>query len=752
MAEQNLGKVTDAIIRLREENATQSREMISKQSSASESLGDIATLLREQLKMTQQGLLDSEESRRESKKGATDDKKEKEKGGIDRESFELKGVLQIVAGIGAAIAGFVAGFAAAITNGIKLMFSGVTTRVGNIVKGITTSIKESAIVKNISTRLKSIFAPVTRFIDALGDVFGKRGTGQFLKGSTYKTLGNLTKYVRSFADWTKRVSEGWRLVGQAAAGKVVQTIDKVRDAVRAFGASINNTLKSLRGVNKFGDLRAFAELKKVLNAKIVQPFTNFIKGVKGVGESTSKIGKTLGKFFSVFKVIGRFVAFPLTIVMGIIDAFKGFQSGQERQIGGFNKLIGGLGGAITGVLKGLVAMPLDLIKGAVSWIAGKLGFENFSKLLDSFSFGELFQKIGDSITDGFVKFFDGIVYVLKNAWAGLMKPFQDGFSFGAVAEFIITLPYKFNVAILDLVKNGVSALLSIFGQEDAAAWLDEFSFIDTFEGIIDFVKNLPKMFSEFITGVFSAEDPIAYLMEPINNLIENIKNFVLGLIPSMEDIKNLASGAISAVGDFLGFGESDEEKEDRLRKEVQEKMKSGMSQREAIAQVRDQERGIDTSSEEYQLKTKDRERRRQQQREATEVGVVDPNTMVDEKGDVYGDEFIDPVTGEKRRQRIFKSDQQAQAKVDKDTADFLAEMDALEAKPKRPDITPQTVRGNDLDTMSKENAQSGGATNVVVAAPQQQTVNNNSTQSTTAVMDQNLPTVDQNDRTYAYGG
>jgi len=718
MAEQNLGKVTDAIIRLREENATQSREMISKQSSASESLGDIATLLREQLKMTQQGLLDAEESRRESKKGATDDKKEKEKGGIDKESFELKGVLQIVAGIGAAIVGFVSGFAAAITNGIKLMFSGVTTRVGNIVKGITTSIKESAIVKNISTRLKSIFAPVTRFIDALGDVFGKRGTGQFLKGSTYKTLGNLTKYVRSFADWTKRVSDGWRLVGQAAAGKVVQTIDKVRDAVRAFGASINNTLKSLRGVNKFGDLRAFAELKKVLSAKIVQPFTNFIKGVKGVGESTSKIGKTLGKFFSVFKVIGRFVAFPLTIVMGIIDAFKGFQAGQDRQIGFFNKLIGGLGGAITGVLKGLVAMPLDLIKGAVSWIAGKLGFENFSKLLDSFSFGELFQKIGDSITDGFVKFFDGIVYVLKNAWAGLMKPFQDGFSFGAVAEFIVTLPTKFVGAILDLVKNGVSALLSIFGQEDAAASLDEFSFIDTFEGIIDFVKTLPGKLVDKIVGMFEGFD-IGSALEGIGDFAtaatNQLKALIRNILPDPDSI--LAKIIPDALYEWT----------DTPAPPPPKKPEEPAPKEEPVSEL-----PAPTPK--------------------PEKPALDPNTMVDKKGDVYGDEFIDPVTGEKRRQRIFKSDQQAQAKVDKDTADFLAEMDALEAKPKRPDITPQTVRGNDLDTMSKENAQSGGATNVVVAAPQQQTVNNNSTQSTTAVMDQNLPTVDQNDRTYAYGG
>ena len=46
-------------------------------------------------------------------------------------------------------------------------------------------------------------------------------------------------------------------------------------------------------------------------------------------------------------------------------------------------------------------MPLDLLKKGVSFIAGKLGFENFAELLDSFSFAGLFSKIFDGIT-GFV--------------------------------------------------------------------------------------------------------------------------------------------------------------------------------------------------------------------------------------------------------------------------------------------------------------------------------------------------------------
>ena len=43
-------------------------------------------------------------------------------------------------------------------------------------------------------------------------------------------------------------------------------------------------------------------------------------------------------------------------------------------------------------------MPLDLLKKGVSFIASKLGFENFAELIDSFSFTDLFSSMFDGIT------------------------------------------------------------------------------------------------------------------------------------------------------------------------------------------------------------------------------------------------------------------------------------------------------------------------------------------------------------------
>jgi hypothetical protein len=69
-------------------------------------------------------------------------------------------------------------------------------------------------------------------------------------------------------------------------------------------------------------------------------------------------------------------------------------------------------------------------------------------------------------------------------------------------------------------------------------------------------------------------------------------------------------------------------------------------------------------------------------------------------------------------------------------------------QPEAPTTTPQKSRGQQVSDLSKEIAQqSGKSSPVVISAPSQSNVTNN-TQSMAAIMSQNQPTVDQNDRTY----
>ena len=111
--------------------------------------------------------------------------------------------------------------------------------------------------------------------------------------------------------------------------------------------------------------------------------------------------------------------------MGIIDGIKGAISGFAEE-----GILGGILGAVGGVLGGLIGMPLDLLKSAISWIAGKLGFENFSEILDSFSFK-------DGIMDlfmGIASVFNGAIDWVKNAIGGVASKIASFFGFGGDEE------------------------------------------------------------------------------------------------------------------------------------------------------------------------------------------------------------------------------------------------------------------------------------------------------------------------------
>lgn len=729
MADERLLQAVDA---LRLENAQYHDENYAKQGKQVESGERTAKLMGALLDEFRQGRGDAEEARRDAAKGKDQDDKKKGPGApkIDDE-FNLKGILQIVAGIGVAVAGFAAG----LVSGFGRILSLAT--------------------KRFQLGVKGLFAPVARFIDAITDVFGKRGTNQFLKGNTYKTLGNLTNTFRGFADGIKgletrfaRALNGIKSIGttvRSYAGmitnsvkdiaklKIGQAATAIKTGVQTIFSGLTNIQRAVTGgASSFRELRSFATLKK----KIMQPLQAFGKAFTGVAQNVdrlgtaakafAKVGGTLGKIFGAFKVIGRFIAFPLTVIMGLVDGFKGMMAGAERQEGMFNKLVGGFIGAIGGVIKGLIMVPLDLLKSAVSWVAGKLGFENFASILDSFSFADTFT--------GFInRFTDGLIYTFTNLFNSIMKPFEDGFSFGALLEFVVTLPYKITFGLLDLVKSGVASLLGAFGATDMEATLGSFSFTEMFVDLIDFVKSIPTMFSEFITGAFAAEDPIAYLVEPILTLVQKIKDFVLGLIPSADDIADMAGGLVSGAADFLGFGGSDEEQE-------QKQPQSDMSEDEATKQIKDEESsGRYAGMNAYERKQARLDRREDQMRGEREVGVVE-TTGTDEDGT----QFV-----ERKRVETGESRYAGMNRFERRAARVARREEQLRAIGEREAQRAGNDRGAELDSMSRENAQKGGANNVTIAAPSQSNVTNNNS-NTSAIIDQNLPTVDHNDRSWSY--
>jgi hypothetical protein len=210
----------------------------------------------------------------------------------------------------------------------------------------------------------------------VGMLFGIIAAPVIMLVSFFKTLkaefaflnkvfkGNLTKpFIKAF-NFIKSIGSK---VGKIFSGKGIP-IDKLLKPFMAMGDFFKNIGSKISGL--FGKSGTFGKVFGIIS-----------KGFAPIAKFAAGFGSVLGKLF-----------LPITIIMGIVDTVTGFMDGFEA--GG---LLGGVMGAIKGLFNGLIMKPLDLLKDGVSWLASKLGFENFSEMLDGFSFEEMFSGLVDGL-------------------------------------------------------------------------------------------------------------------------------------------------------------------------------------------------------------------------------------------------------------------------------------------------------------------------------------------------------------------
>lgn len=137
----------------------------------------------------------------------------------------------------------------------------------------------------------------------------------------------------------------------------------------------------------FGFKKRFNSIKKAISTKVLSLLT--------------VAGRITGVFTGMFKLVtgifGRIFAVVTGIVMGVDQAIKDFTN-MEGDL--YDKLTAGIFGFIEGFSK-IITVPLDYLKKAIAWISGKLGFEQFEEMLNSFSIAEEFEKLMDKML-GFI--------------------------------------------------------------------------------------------------------------------------------------------------------------------------------------------------------------------------------------------------------------------------------------------------------------------------------------------------------------
>jgi hypothetical protein len=286
---------------------------------------------------------------------------------------------------------------------------------------------------NIGKILAGIAAFTIGFLSGLADSFRKI----FALTKFDKVLTGIGKTIDAFTDFVK--SRFTRLLAVTKEGPLAKLVAGVRTNFTEIFDFLKNSVfgkivTAIKNILVFPFEGLFVAegaanvLTRIKNA-IIGPFQAVFNAVKGIftfaveGSGIMKVLGTLGS------VLGK-LFFPFTVIMSIYDTVKGAIAGFEE--GG---ILGGLAGAITGLLNSIVGMPLDLLRKAVSFILGKLGFEQASEALDSFSFQDIIKKVIFS----FVGFLRGVVNGLIEGVATLVEsvPFGD-----EVADKIRGLKFK----------------------------------------------------------------------------------------------------------------------------------------------------------------------------------------------------------------------------------------------------------------------------------------------------------------------
>jgi len=312
----------------------------------------------------------------------------------------------------------------------------------------------------------------------------------FNNGRISKALDTMSNtFARGLEDTIRviRVSLRKALRGaHAKTGVIGKTILSLFDGLTTGIQGIVNTIKGhfgwlTKGTDAFRGLLTWGD-------NVVDAFDFIIDG--------------LHRFFSASKAVGRVIgklAYPIAVIMSIWDGVVGGLEGFKRDGSLTQKIIHSALGAIGGVLKGLIALPLDMLKAGLSWITGKFGADKLVDALESFSFEEMFDKVLD------------VMHQFVN------NPIEMFLDFGRKQ--------------LERIRNtDYSELIATLTDSVTTTLLDVLTFVP--RKIIEFANDLGKRVLDFdlLQGIDLDE-----VYDAFKNWVLNMKNKLLGWIPGIGD-------------------------------------------------------------------------------------------------------------------------------------------------------------------------------------------------------------------------
>lgn len=286
----------------------------------------------------------------------------------------------------------------------------------------------------------------------------------------------------------------------------------------------------------FGKVGEFFGKMKGSLMKAIEPFLGSFKKFSGIG-----------KLFGV--IFGKLIIFW--------DIFKSVQAAFDK-FGETGDLGASLQTGISELLSRVIGMPLDLLKSAVSWIAGKLGFEEVEAWLDSFNITAVIKELIDRVVTTGKNVFASVFQFISDFVEDFTKGMQEGGILGGIMKIFQKIGYYLIVKPLDLLINYLATLaekVPVIGKQ-ISGWLRSLEIAKfagqglTFTELPEFKREFEgKSFGEAVSAR-TAQERAAEKKSAAAKALETGKEKATSLFGGLvETVKGGASAAIKGVED-----------------------------------------------------------------------------------------------------------------------------------------------------------------------------------------------------------
>jgi len=419
---------------------------------------------------------------------------------------------------------------------------------------------EQADLKTQERDVKDVAGSVAGKDDLFGNLKDLNiGFGDILLGAIAAYALGIDKYIRTVF-LSKTIAQFAKI--PEAVSDYFKTL---RKAFKAGMLGLPNLMKTIKPLKELGKIGTFA----FTLGKYLKPIINFFSGLTsvfkifgqltGITGTISKIASMFAKIMPILKGIGSKLLLPLFAIFDFVSGFiEGFASkGEGDTRSTMEKLLDGLAGGFIKMIKGIFIVPLDLLKQGVSWIAGKLGFEQFEKFLD--------EKVS------FNDMFDGILKFAKNLFAS--EPEEGTFSLvKSISNIIDDIKKWFQTNIVDAFAD-ISFDPILKSWENAFSGLKNFGqkVYDTFiKPIVDKVSSLfggdegdeaaagsnfdiSNMFGDIDFSFLNPMKIASKIGEMINNALQSFaQSLDNSIVPGTGSLAKMIANAGVGIAEYMG--------------------------------------------------------------------------------------------------------------------------------------------------------------------------------------------------------